>query len=116
MVDAASDPRVRFVRIETYLNAGGLVERDLFQPEHEGYLTDAAKLDRLTGEKLEALAAEVRGEGWGWVEIQPIAEYPDLSKFDRLRTVSVPISDETRLEIEALQNEQEKIEDAASGC
>ena len=32
MVDAASDPRVRFVGIETYLNAGGLLERDLFQP------------------------------------------------------------------------------------
>jgi ParB family chromosome partitioning protein len=43
MVDAASDPRARFVGIETYLNAGGLLERDLFQPQHEGYLTDAAK-------------------------------------------------------------------------
>jgi ParB family chromosome partitioning protein len=48
MVDAASDPRARFVGIETYLNAGGLLERDLFQPQHEGYLIDAAKLDRLT--------------------------------------------------------------------
>ena len=112
MVDAASDPRARFVGIETYLNAGGLVERDLFQPEHEGYLTDAAKLDRLTAEKLETLAAEVRGEGWKWVEIQPIAEYRDLTKFDRLRTVYVPMSDETRLEIEALQTEQEEIENA----
>jgi ParB family transcriptional regulator, chromosome partitioning protein len=112
MVDAASDPRARFVGIETYLNAGGLLERDLFQPQHEGYLTDAAKLDRLTAEKLEALAAEVRGEGWKWVEIQPIAEYPDLTKFDRLRTVYIPMSDEIRLEIEALQTEQEEIESA----
>jgi ParB family transcriptional regulator, chromosome partitioning protein len=112
MVDAANDPRARFVGVEAYLNAGGLLERDLFQPEHEGYLTDAAKLERLTVEKLEALAAEVRGEGWKWVEIQPIAEYPDLTKFDRLRTVYVPMSDETRLEIEALQTEQERIEGA----
>jgi ParB family transcriptional regulator, chromosome partitioning protein len=112
MVDASSDPRARFVGIETYLNAGGLLERDLFQPQHEGYLTDAAKLDRLTAEKLEALAAEVRGEGWKWVEIQPIAEYPDLTKFDRLRTVCIPMSDEIRLEIEALQTEQEEIETA----
>jgi ParB family chromosome partitioning protein len=114
MVDATSDPRARFVGIDAYLNAGGLIERDLFQPEHEGYLTDAAKLERLTAEKLEALAAEVRGEGWKWVEIQPIAEYPDLSKFDRLRTVYVPMSDEIRLEIEALQTEQEQIEGAHS--
>jgi ParB family transcriptional regulator, chromosome partitioning protein len=112
MVDAANDPRARFVGVEAYLNAGGLLERDLFQPEHEGYLTDAAKLERLTVEKLEVLAAEVRGEGWKWVEIQPIAEYPDLTKFDRLRTVYVPMSDETRLEIEAMQTEQERIEGA----
>jgi ParB family transcriptional regulator, chromosome partitioning protein len=112
MVDAASDPRVRFVGIETYLNAGGLLERDLFQPEHEGYLTDVAKLDRLTAEKLEILAAEVRGEGWKWVEIQPTGQYPDLTKFDRLRTVYVPMSDETCSEIEALQTEQEQIADA----
>jgi ParB family transcriptional regulator, chromosome partitioning protein len=49
-VDAASDPRVRFVGIETYLNEDGLLERDLFQPEHEGYLTDPVKLDRLVTE------------------------------------------------------------------
>jgi ParB family chromosome partitioning protein len=112
MVDAASDPRARFVGIDAYINAGGLIDRDLFQPEHEGYLTDTAKLDRLVAEKLESLAAEVRGEGWKWVEIQPISQYPDLSKFDRLRTVYVPISDEIRSEIEALQDEQEVIEEA----
>ena len=112
MVDAANDPRARFVGIETDLHARSFVERNLFQPKHEGYLTDATKLDRLTAEKLEALAAEVRGEGWKWVEIQPIAEYPDLTKFDRLRTVYIPMSDETRLEIEALQAEQEEIESA----
>ena len=28
------------------------------------------------------------------MEIQPIAEYPDLTKFDRLRTVYIPMSDE----------------------
>jgi ParB family chromosome partitioning protein len=65
MVDVARDPRARFVGIEAYINAGGLIERDLFQPEHEGYLTDPAKLDRLAAEKLENVAAEVRGEGSG---------------------------------------------------
>ena len=47
MVDAG-DARVRFVGIDVYINAGGLIERDLFEEEHEGYLTDTAKLDRLT--------------------------------------------------------------------
>src|SRR5271157_5277555 len=95
MVDAASDPRARFVGLEAYINAGGQIDRDSFQPEHEGYLTDPAKLDRLVSEKLETVATEVRGEGWKWVEIQPISEYPDLTKFDRIRPVYVPMSDET---------------------
>jgi ParB family chromosome partitioning protein len=112
MVDAASDPRARFVGVEAYITAGGLIERDLFQPEHEGYLTDPAKLDRLVAEKLEDLAAEVRGEGWKWVEILPTAQYSDLSKFGRIDPVYVPMTDAIRLEIEALQAEQEQFENA----
>ena len=40
-VDAASDPRARFVGIEAYINAGGLIER-ICSSQHEGYLTDVA--------------------------------------------------------------------------
>ena len=47
----ADDKRVRFVGLESYQAAGGAVLRDLFKPEHEGYLTDAALLDRLAVEK-----------------------------------------------------------------
>jgi ParB family transcriptional regulator, chromosome partitioning protein len=109
MVDA-NDARVRFVGLAAYLNEGGLLQKDLFQADHEGYLTDTAKLDRLVAEKLEALATEVRGEGWLWVEIQSGASYTDLSKFGRMHSVSAPISDDIRLEIEALQDEQESIQ------
>ena len=84
MVDGASDPRARFVGIEAYINAGGQIDRDLFQPKHEGYLLDPAKLDQLVAAKLEKLADEVRGEGWKWVEILPSADYSDLSKFGRI--------------------------------
>lgn len=113
MVDAG-DARVRFVGIDVYINAGGLIERDLFEEEHEGYLTDTAKLDRLVTEKLEAIATEVRGEGWKWVEIQANAQELDLSNFDRIRPVYLPFADENRIDIEALQAEQEQIENAHS--
>src|SRR5271165_6636693 len=43
-VDAATDRRARFVGVEAYSEAGGQIERDLFQPQHEGYLTDTALL------------------------------------------------------------------------
>ena len=49
MVDA-NDPRIRFVGLDAYLNEGGLLQKDLFQADHEGYLTDTAKLDRLVAE------------------------------------------------------------------
>jgi ParB family chromosome partitioning protein len=108
MVDAASDPRARFVGLEAYINAGGQIDRDLFQPEHEGYLTDPAKLDRLVSEKLATLADEVRGEGWKWVKILPAAQYPDLTKFGRIHPVHVPATPEIRSEIEVLEAEQDK--------
>ena len=112
MVDAASDPRARFVGLEAYINAGGQIDRDLFQPEHEGYLTDPAKLDRLVAEKLATLSSEVRGEGWKWVEILPAGQYPDLTKFGRIHPVHEPVTPEIRSEIEALEAEHEQINQA----
>ena len=79
----------------------------MFQPEHEGYLTDTALLEQLLAEKLEALANEVRREGWKWVEILPCANYADLSKFGRIHPVHMAVSPEIRSEIEALEAEQE---------
>src|SRR5271166_6025893 len=110
-VDALTDPRARFVGVKAYTEAGGQIERDLFQPEHEGYLLDPEKLDRLVAEKLEALAEEVRGEGWKWVEINPNVDYSDLTKFKRIYPVNAA-SPELRSQIEALEDEQEKINEA----
>ena len=36
-IDAATDPRARYVGTEAYAAAGGQIERDLFQDEHDGY-------------------------------------------------------------------------------
>jgi ParB family transcriptional regulator, chromosome partitioning protein len=116
MVDAARDPRARFVGIEAYINAGGQIERDLFQPEHEGYLTDPAILEELAVKKLEEVAQEVRGEGWLWVEILPSSQYPDLGKFGRLPMVYVPMAPEVRVEIEALEKEHEQLLAAHEDC
>ena len=43
----------------------------MFQPEHDGYLTDVAVLDRLVIEKLEAEPEAIRAEGWKWVITTP---------------------------------------------
>jgi ParB family chromosome partitioning protein len=54
----------------------------------------------------------VRGEGWKWVEILQAAQYPDLTKFGRIHPVHVPVTPEIRSEIEALEAEQEQINQA----
>jgi ParB family chromosome partitioning protein len=48
----ADDRRVSFVTLAAYQAAGGGVIRDLFQSDHNGYLTDPALLNRLIAMKL----------------------------------------------------------------
>ena len=67
----AADRRAVFVGLEAYEQAGGVIVRDLFDDEHQGFLTDAALLDRLVAERLQAVADAVRSEDWKWVEVMP---------------------------------------------
>jgi ParB family chromosome partitioning protein len=63
-----SDRLARFVTVDAYLAAGGSIVRDLFDAGDEGYLADAALLQRLAAEKMEVACEAVRAEGWKWVE------------------------------------------------
>ena len=65
-VDAA-DRRARFIGIKAYQKAGGVILRDLFHAEDEGYFSDSQFLDVLVFEKLETAAQSIRAEGWQWV-------------------------------------------------
>ena len=59
---SATDRRARFVGEEAYVAAGGRVERDLFADDAAARWLDVAILERLAGEKMEALAAEAAAE------------------------------------------------------
>jgi ParB family chromosome partitioning protein len=98
----AHDRRVEFVGIKAYKKAGGHILRDLFQPEHEGYLTDVAVLDRLVIEKLEREAKAIRAEGWKWVEIMPAINHDHLRGLGRVYPEREPPTEEQQTEIEAL--------------
>jgi ParB family chromosome partitioning protein len=80
-VEAAGSALVRFVGIEAYEVAGGVVRRDLFDDEQSRFLSDPALLERLATEKLEALAATVREEGWKWVEARLSVDSQALRQF-----------------------------------
>src|SRR5450432_4046370 len=67
----ASDRHARFVGIDIFEAAGGVVARDLFQHDDGGWLQDPALLDRLASEKLQAKAESLRAEGWKWIAAAP---------------------------------------------
>ncbi len=95
----ASDRRVRFVGATAYEAAGGVIVRDLFDSESEGYFADSQLLDRLVAEKLDAAADPVRAEGWNWVEIRPDSDLVRLGRYGQAHTIAVDLSaaDEERL-------------------
>ncbi|MBJ9993760.1 ParB/RepB/Spo0J family partition protein [Pseudomonas sp. S33] len=83
-IDAFRHPLVRFVGLDTYEAAGGGIRRDLFAEGDAGvYLTDAALLERMAQDKLAGIAAEVKAEGWAWVDATPAVTHADLHAFQR---------------------------------
>ena len=80
-VEAARSGLARFVGIEPYEAAGGVVKRDLFDSEQGRFLSDPALLQRLASEKLEATAVPVRAEGWSWVELRLDVDSQALRQF-----------------------------------
>ena len=83
-IDAYRHPLVRFVGLDVYEAAGGGVRRDLFAEGDAGvYLTDAALLERLAQDRVTNIAAEVKAEGWAWVDATPGVTHADLHAFQR---------------------------------
>ncbi len=108
----ASDPRALFVGIEVYTTAGGQISRDLFQPEHEGYLTAPALLDKLVQERLEREAQIVRAEGWKWVETAPELDFSALRAFGRIEPERLPLAPAKAEELARLSAEYDALEES----
>jgi ParB family chromosome partitioning protein len=117
-VEAAGNALVRFVGVEVYEAAGGIVRRDLFDDEQGRFLSDPDLLTRLAGEKVEAIADSVRDEGWGWVEARVELDSMALRQFAPCEhTVRKPSADE-KDELAALAQREAELEqesDALTG-
>lgn len=98
----SSDRRARYIGIETYLDAGGAVERDLFQAQDECWLQDAALLDRLVLDKLKAQTEALASEGWKWAEYAVDFPYGHTQGLRPLTGVPVDLTDEERASKAAL--------------
>lgn len=93
---AATDRRAVFVGAQTYLEAGGVILRDLFTEDRGGFYEDAALLDRLVVAKLEGIAEDVKAEeGWKWAAAH--IDYPHDNGLRRAypRPVALSAEDET---------------------
>lgn len=106
----ASDKRALFVGLAAYEAAGGVVERDLFDEDGGGYLRDSGLLTRLAGEKLDAEAEQVRGEGWLWVEAATDLPYGHGFGLRRLASEPVPLDEERQAEHDRLRAEADALE------
>ena len=104
------DKRAQFVGVDAYEQAGGVMLRDLFSDEDEGWLENPALLDRLVADKLKGIADEVATEGWKWIEVDTDLPYGHDRGLRVLTGTFPDLSEEERATREALREEYERLE------
>lgn len=105
----ATDKRVQFIGgLVAYEEAGGSVKRDLFDDRNAGYAMDAALVEKLVAEKLEATAATIRAEGWKWIECSATAPV-GFHSMKRHYPETVQLSEQDQGALDAAQAEYEEL-------
>lgn len=107
-----SDKRMRFIGIEAYQAAGGVIRRDLFSDDDTAYAQDAALLERLVSEKLAGTAKGVEAEGWKWVEVISDVDYSDFSTQHRLYPECADLTEEEQAELDSLAAQYDSLVDS----
>lgn len=111
-VNVRSDPLARYVGVEAFEKAGGVITRDLFSNANDGYITDVALLERLALAKLEKQRAKLVKEGFSWVEIMPRADHSELSAFGAVRTKQSALTDEQKARVAELDEKVGLLDEA----
>jgi ParB family chromosome partitioning protein len=108
----AGDRRARFVGEDAYVAAGGRIERDLFCERDSERWLDVALLERLAGEKMNALAAQTAAE-CGFAFVRPSLEgwvrHDDLDGLRRVAVEAPALSDDESARVDALETEIEAL-------
>lgn len=111
-IDAKRDRIARYVGVKAYEKAGGVIRRDLFSDDNDGFMQDAALLHQLAQVKLERKQAEVAKEGWHWTETRLHCDSSERSVFGRVRTVR---REPTKAEAKKLDKLVEQVAAANAG-
>lgn len=108
-VDTKSNVIAKFVGMDDYEAAGGVVVRDLFSDEGDGFMSDAVLLESVAIEKLKRLTPELDNAGWAWIDYRTSFAYEEKSKYKQAEMKCGPLSEEQQAacaELEALADEK----------
>ena len=99
-----------FVGGAAYEAAAGMVTRDLFSADDEGFMDDAALVRRLAIDKLEQKAAELRSS-WGWTKAMLDPAYDITAQYHRIRPQPAELPVEIAGEIERIEERLAELEE-----
>lgn len=103
------DARAVFVGVPAYIDAGGTYTADLFTEGYEGYiLQDEELLDNLVNQRLEAIAGEVRAEGWKEVLPRATFSHRDKEKYKSIPPHKIPLPVDQQKTVDDLEEKINK--------
>jgi ParB family chromosome partitioning protein len=105
----STHPLVRFVGLDAYRAAGGALTEDLFGTD--SYLADAALLDRLAREKLDAARESLNAEGWAWTDTRLDLPHDELRGYSRAAATARKPSGKEAKALKALKAESDALQD-----
>ncbi|MBN9134265.1 MAG: ParB/RepB/Spo0J family partition protein [Nitrosospira multiformis] len=109
-INIRTSPLARFIGVEEYEAAGGVIRRDLFGEEDDGYMQDAELLESLALEKLNQAVEQLKEKGYAWVQVRTTFDYSDRAEFSQMRIVRREPTAEEQARMDALEAELEAIE------
>lgn len=112
-VSIKNNRKFAFVGRDELEAAGAVIRTDLFSDEDEGWI-DRALLDRLTLEKLEAIAVAIQeSEGWSWCahQMEPISRWgEDLRQYQIMPTPTPVYTESEQSHLDTLMEALEATE------
>lgn len=110
-VNIETNSIVKFVTVEAFEKAGGVVERDLFSTTGGGYIADVALLEKLAHDAMLPKADELRAQGFAWVETKLSLTYSELEQYVEARTGTREPTEAEAAQLQAIEAKQKEIEE-----
>lgn len=114
-VNIAGSHTFKFVGAEAFEAAGGVIVRDLFAREEDGYITDVGLLENLASEKIQILAEaeNIAVDEWAWVRVIPrVLCYNDTIQYSRLQQEKRDPTEEEAAELARIEAEYSELQEA----